>query len=153
MARPRKLDRKVPVKSHKEKTIDSNLVHDLASICCTYGEIARICKCSIDTLERHYRDLIDDGICHGNESLRRAQYKLAMSGDRTMLIWLGKQRLGQREPIGEDKDKVIQEIKVTLHPSLITNDTPPPIGLPAAPMAGEVQSGHGESKTWISTLG
>ena len=31
-------------------------------------------------------------------SIRRAQTKLAMSGNVGMLIWLGKQELGQREP-------------------------------------------------------
>ena len=31
-------------------------------------------------------------------SLRRKQYELALEGDRTMLIWLGKQHLGQSEP-------------------------------------------------------
>ena len=30
-------------------------------------------------------------------SLRRAQFELAMKGNPTMLIWLGKQYLGQKE--------------------------------------------------------
>jgi len=34
----------------------------------------------------------------GASCLRRKQYDVAMEGDRTMLIWLGKQRLQQREP-------------------------------------------------------
>lgn len=34
---------------------------------------------------------------NGRMSLRREQYKLAISGDRTMLIWLGKQHLGQSD--------------------------------------------------------
>jgi hypothetical protein len=29
-------------------------------------------------------------------ALRRKQMELALKGDRTMLIWLGKQRLGQQ---------------------------------------------------------
>lgn len=33
----------------------------------------------------------------GNASLRAKQYELAMSGDRTMLIWQGKNRLGQSD--------------------------------------------------------
>lgn len=31
------------------------------------------------------------------QSLRRMQYLVAMTGDKTMLIWLGKQYLGQTE--------------------------------------------------------
>jgi hypothetical protein len=33
----------------------------------------------------------------GLESLRAKQYAVAMEGDKTMLIWLGKQRLGQSD--------------------------------------------------------
>ena len=33
----------------------------------------------------------------GNELLLRKQYDVAMTGDKTMLVWLGKQRLGQSE--------------------------------------------------------
>ena len=33
----------------------------------------------------------------GDELLRTKQFQVAMSGDKTMLIWLGKQRLGQAE--------------------------------------------------------
>jgi hypothetical protein len=33
----------------------------------------------------------------GDSNLRMKQYQVAMSGDRSLLIWLGKQRLGQRE--------------------------------------------------------
>ena len=33
----------------------------------------------------------------GKELLRARQFKAAMDGDKTMLIWLGKQYLGQRE--------------------------------------------------------
>jgi hypothetical protein len=41
----------------------------------------------------------------GDDLLHYRQFKLAMAGDRSMLIWLGKQRLGQT-------DKVIQDHKV-----------------------------------------
>ncbi len=34
---------------------------------------------------------------NGRMSLRREQFRKAMSGDRTMLIWLGKQHLDQRD--------------------------------------------------------
>ena len=36
--------------------------------------------------------------CKGKVSLRRRQMQLALSGNATMLIWLGKQKLGQHEP-------------------------------------------------------
>lgn len=33
----------------------------------------------------------------GNDLLLRKQFDIAMSGDKTMLVWLGKQRLNQTE--------------------------------------------------------
>ncbi len=37
----------------------------------------------------------------GDGAIKRMQMKKAMKGDNTMLIWLGKQRLGQRENASE----------------------------------------------------
>ena len=34
----------------------------------------------------------------GNSILREKQYDVALEGDKSLLIWLGKQRLKQREP-------------------------------------------------------
>jgi hypothetical protein len=34
---------------------------------------------------------------HGNTMLRVKQFQLALAGDKTMLIWLGKQRLNQTD--------------------------------------------------------
>ena len=41
---------------------------------------------------------------NGRMSLRREQYRLAMDGDRTMLIWLGKQYLGQADKVEHSID-------------------------------------------------
>lgn len=38
----------------------------------------------------------------GRELLRAKQYELALSGDKTMLVWLGKQYLNQREKVDND---------------------------------------------------
>ena len=46
----------------------------------------------------------------GNFNIRAKQYDVAMSGDRSMLIWLGKQRLGQREEAKIDHNVVVQTI-------------------------------------------
>lgn len=77
--------------------IDEKLVEGLARIHCTYEEIASVVGCSTDTLARRFADLIEQGRQQGKTSLRRKQYEVAMSGDRAMLIWLGKQLLGQSE--------------------------------------------------------
>lgn len=50
-------------------------------------------------------------VAQGDEGLRTVQYDVAMGGDKTMLIWLGKQRLGQ-----SDKSEVSQTIrKIEVH--------------------------------------
>jgi len=84
MARPRKV-------------IDERQVEALASIMCTNAEIAAVLDCSSDTLERRFTAVLEKGRLKGKQSLRRKQYQLAMDGNATLLIWLGKQHLGQSE--------------------------------------------------------
>ena len=47
----------------------------------------------------------------GDCMLHLQQFNLAMSGDRGMLIWLGKQRLGQRDKIDQDVDAKISALE------------------------------------------
>lgn len=44
----------------------------------------------------------------GRLSLRQAQFKAALDGDKTMLVWLGKQYLGQTDRIVQRHDVVTQ---------------------------------------------
>lgn len=44
-----------------------------------------------------FSDAFEKYAANGRMSLRREQFRLAMNGDRGMLIWLGKQYLGQME--------------------------------------------------------
>lgn len=77
--------------------IDPMQVEELAAIQCSHAEMAAVLRCSADTLERRFAAAIKKGRERGNASLKRAQFKLALSGNPTMLIWLGKIYLGQRE--------------------------------------------------------
>jgi hypothetical protein len=79
--------------------LDVQQIRELASIHCTMIEIAAVMRCSVDTLERNFADAIKEAKESGKASLRRAQYKKAMSGNPAMLIWLGKHLLGQKEEI------------------------------------------------------
>lgn len=56
----------------------------------------------------------------GNSMLLGKQYQIAMQGNTTMLIWLGKQRLEQREP--KDKDNET-DLLLKLIRSAIINGT------------------------------
>ena len=78
--------------------IDLELVKRLASIGCTTAEVAAMTKVALRTIVRHCQDEMEDGRQHLRMSIRRKQYELAVTdGDKTMLIWLGKQMLDQKE--------------------------------------------------------
>ena len=97
------------------KEINVELLEELARIGCTDEEMARILKCSPDTLTRRFADSIKTARSEMKMSLRRIQIRLAENGNVAMAIWLGKQYLEQREPLTrieiatEDADKAINE--------------------------------------------
>lgn len=77
-------------------------VEKLASMMMTDEEIASIMGVSTDTLvgrnnKEAYAEAKTKGMANGKASLRRAQFKSALAGNTTMLIWLGKQHLDQKE--------------------------------------------------------
>jgi len=82
----------------------------MASIGCTVDEMATILGCSGRTLQRRFVTPIERGRSRLNRSLRRKQAEMALNGNVTMLIWLGKQYLGQRDKT----DSVVREETVTL---------------------------------------
>ena len=51
----------------------------------------------------------------GNERLLRKQYDIAMGGDKTMLVWLGKQRLGQADKSHYDHTSKGEKISIKLN--------------------------------------
>lgn len=83
------------------KELNEDQIYELASMHCTMKEIASVMDCSVDTLERRFADLIDKGKDQGRTNLRRAQITCALKGNATMLIWLGKQMLGQKESFSD----------------------------------------------------
>lgn len=83
--------------------VDEEILKGLAAIQCTMEEMSAVLGCSVDTLERRYADVIRKAKEQGKSSLRRKQYQVALSGNPTMLIWMGKNVLGQT-------DKVAQEV-------------------------------------------
>jgi hypothetical protein len=85
-----------------QKKIDPSQVQALAAIGCTVAEIAATLDCSKDTLERRFAAFIEKGRERMKMSLRRHQIKAAEKGNATMLIWLGKQYLGQRDRVDVD---------------------------------------------------
>lgn len=86
----------IPVGRDK-KVIDPEEVEKLAAIGCKDSEIADWFGIKYDTLRNNFSDQLTKGREHLKQSLRRAQLNLALSGNAVMLIWLGKNILGQSD--------------------------------------------------------
>ncbi len=89
-----------------KKEIDFEAVNRMAFIHCTGEEIAAVLDIDYDTLNARikeeyklsFSDYIKIKAGPGRVSLRRRQWKAAIDdGNTTMLIWLGKQYLGQTD--------------------------------------------------------
>jgi hypothetical protein len=85
--------------------IDWDQVDKMCAIHCTGEEQAAILGVSYDTLNRacqrehecSFAEYFKKKASHGRMSLRRKQYTAAMDGNTTMLVWLGKNWLGQSD--------------------------------------------------------
>jgi hypothetical protein len=87
--------------------LDYKKLDAMCAIHCTGEECAAILGISYDTLNRAlkrdgnkgFADYFKQKGASGKMSLRRKQYDHAMGGNSTMLIWLGKQWLGQSDKV------------------------------------------------------
>ena len=79
---------------HK-KPVDEEKLVLLASLGLNIPECAAVLDSSHDSIERNFKELYLHGKDKCKASLRRKQYELAMAGNPTMLVWLGKNLLGQ----------------------------------------------------------
>jgi hypothetical protein len=91
MARPRKV-------------FKPDVVEALAACACTFDEIAAYIGWDPATVYRRmenpknaFAQAFERGRANGRATLRRKQYELALKGNATMQIWLGKQLLGQTD--------------------------------------------------------
>lgn len=89
----------------KPKEIDWTEFDKLCQLQCSLREIASWFDCSEDTIENRvkqvhsmkFSEYYEQKRGRGKIALRRKQYDVAMNGNVAMLIWLGKQYLGQAE--------------------------------------------------------
>lgn len=80
-----------------KKIVPPRDVERLAQMGCKDSEIAEWFGVDENTLRYNFSVELLKGKLALNQSLRQAQIRLAMSGNATMLIWLGKNILGQSE--------------------------------------------------------
>ena len=77
--------------------IDKEKVEQLASFGCTTSEIASVLGWDEATIRKRFSEYLTKGKEKGKIRLRQMQWKAADKGNVTMLIWLGKQILGQAD--------------------------------------------------------
>ena len=98
--------------------IDPVQLGKLAELCCTLEEVAAYFRTTVVTVKfRLKKDPLktiwESGLARGRISIRRAQFQAALAGDRTMLIWIGKQLLAQTDKVEqnvETKQKWVVEL-------------------------------------------
>jgi predicted nucleic-acid-binding Zn-ribbon protein len=96
--------------------IDWKQVDLMCAVQCTGEEMASILGIHYDTLATAckrekgctFSEYFEQKRSTGKMSLRRQQFTIAMKGNPTMLVWLGKNWLGQT-----DKVETINEHKIT----------------------------------------
>ena len=98
--------------------IDFNILENLCGIQCTQEEIVSVLGVTVETIDARCREVYGLTFSEymaqkkgkGKASLRREQWKKALAGDKTLLIWLGKQELGQadKQEFGDPGDFKIQ---------------------------------------------
>lgn len=97
------------------KVIDVEVARRAAGIGCSSTEIAAVLGIGRRTFFDHLehdeglRDAIEEGRARGRAALRRLQWREAEAGNTGMLVWLGKQMLGQKDraEIGGDPDNPV----------------------------------------------
>jgi len=101
----------------KKIKIDWKEFDKLCAMQCTLPELAEWFGCSVDTIERRckedkklkFAEYFKKKRTKGKISLRRAQFQTANKGSASLLIWLGKQYLGQSDQpgMGADAENIV----------------------------------------------
>jgi len=101
--------------------LDYELIEKLAHIQCTQEEIASVIGVHRSTLLRdeEFCRIYKKGMQSGKMSLRRLQWKSAEKENVQMLIYLGKQYLGQKEGIGVSFETPLEVDKKELEKGLM----------------------------------
>lgn len=86
----------------KGATFSHRAVQRMAQVGVPDAEIARVLGIDVKHLTAEAEEALNLGRTLGKVQLRLRQYAAAMSGDRTLLVWLGKQSLGQMDRMAQE---------------------------------------------------
>ncbi len=99
--------------------IDGEQVTKLAAIGAKTTEIADFFECSTDTVTRRFAAELSKGRASVRLSLRQWQLKAAEKGNATMLIWLGKQMLDQKDQASNESSGPEESHLSIIHPGAV----------------------------------
>ena len=115
LAAKRKLERDAQLQAQAQ--IPDRVLSGLAALGCTEPEIQHLLACSPDFLASK-SDILASGRARLKHSLRRAQIKQALKGNPSMLIWLGKTYLGQKD---SPDSQVSQQTNIVVDSKLLAS--------------------------------
>jgi len=97
--------------ARKPVPIDLDELEKLGALHCTQEEAADWFGIARETFNRklrqkQYREVWERGRSKGRVTLRRRQMQGVEAGNPTMLIWMGKQWLGQRDTPADDDTRL-----------------------------------------------
>ncbi len=92
----------------RQRVVPPDEVYLLATKGCPDREIAEWFDISESTLRYNFSVYLTKARAQLKQRLRQAQIRVALEGNPTMLVWLGKNILGQQDtPTNTDDDKVL----------------------------------------------
>ena len=97
--------------------IDPKIVAVMASVGCTNTEIADYFGVNETTIRKRFSEILIKERAGEKKKLRTLQWKAAKAGNATMLIWLGKQKLGQTDKVETKADTKVVIREQTLDTS------------------------------------
>lgn len=105
MAKSTTVEKQVKIVGRDKREVDPDLVYTLARCGTPYAMIARQLGIKESTLKYNFRTELDKGTADLEQTLRMKQIEVALDGNVTMLIWLGKNVLGQSDsPAGSGSE-------------------------------------------------
>ena len=107
------IQRKKKIFMPAKKKISAEQVAKMSAIGCSITEIAEVLGVARVTISRRFQKEIEKGKAEGRAKLRHLQWQAASDGNITMMIWLGKQLLGQTDK---------QESSVRIDPPSVQDD-------------------------------
>jgi len=93
------------VVGREKRVVPPDEVYKLAELGCTNKEIAEWFMIKEDTLNYNFCDYLTKARAGMKRRLRSVQLATALAGNATLLIWLGKQYLGQSDTPSNSQDQ------------------------------------------------